>query len=68
MTTRTTRGTHTHDLEQRILEAVANDDDNLMDLLQEAIETMDEQKANLLLDKVNQMYAEAASELRGWRE
>lgn len=60
----------TPDLEQRILRAAENDDENLMDLLQEAIESIgidNEEQRNLLLDKVHQIQKEGLREIRGWR-
>lgn len=55
-------------LEQRILKAAENNDDNLMDLLQEAIERIpDDQQCELLLDKVLQILTEDMHEARGWR-
>lgn len=57
------------DLEQRIMEAAANNDDTLMDLLQEAIDTIpDEAYLDRLLDRVSQVQIEDSRELRNWRE
>jgi len=50
------------------LEAAANNSDNLMDLLQEAIETMDEAQASRLLDKVHQIQSENLRDIREWKE
>ena len=54
--------------EYTILEAAANNSDNLMDLLQEAIETMDEAQASRLLDKVHQIQSENLRDIREWKE
>lgn len=54
--------------EQALLEAAAKNSDNLMDLLQEAIETMNEAQASRLLDKVHQVQSENLRDLRGWNE
>ncbi len=55
-------------LEQAILEAAEKNSDDLMDLLQKAIETMDEVQAEHLIDKVHQVQSENLRDLRGWRE
>jgi len=53
-------------LEQAILEAAEKDDDCLEDLLQEAIETMDIQRVDRLLDKVHQIMSEGLRDALGW--
>lgn len=55
-------------LEQAILEATEKNSDDLMDLLQKAIETMDEAQAEHLMDKVHQIQSENLRDIRGWRE
>jgi hypothetical protein len=55
-------------IEQAILEAAENASDDLMDLLQKAIETMDEAQAERLMDKVHQVQSESLRDIRGWRE
>ena len=56
------------DLEQAILEAAEKNDDRLEALLLEAIETLDEQSADHLLDKVHQIMSEAVRDIRGWKD
>jgi len=56
------------DLEQAILEAAEKNDDHLEALLLEAIETLDEQSADHLLDKVHQIMSEAVRDIRGWKD
>ncbi len=53
---------------QAILKAAENADDNLQDLIQTAIENMDETQASRLLDKVHQVQSEDLRDIRGWRE
>jgi len=55
-------------LEASILEAVRKGDGHLDDLLREACETMDEERADRLLDRVHQMMSEDLRDLRGWKE
>src|SRR6266702_3665497 len=55
-------------LEQAILEAAENASDDWMDLLQKAIETMDEAQAERLMDKVHQVQSENLRDILGWRE
>ncbi len=56
------------DLEQAILEAAEKNDDRLEALLLEAIETLDEQSADHLLDKVHQIMSESLRDIRGWKD
>src|SRR6266567_861889 len=56
------------ELEQAILEAAENASDDLMDLLQKAIETMDEALASRLMDKVHQVQSENLRDIREWKE
>ncbi len=55
-------------MEQAILEAAENASDDLMDLLQKAIETMDEAQAERLMDKVHKVQSENLRDILGWRE
>ncbi len=55
-------------LEQAILEAAEKDSDCLEDLLQEAIETMDEKRIDRLFDKVHQIMSESLRDALGWKE
>ncbi len=55
-------------LEQAILEAAKKNSDDLMDLLQKAIETMDEALASRLMDKVHQVQSENLRDIREWKE
>ena len=54
--------------EASILEAAKNNDDHLDEMLTEAIETMDEDQATRLLDKISQIQKEAMRDLRGWKD
>jgi hypothetical protein len=56
-----------NELEQAILEAAEKNDDSLDDLLQIAIEQMDEEQAVHLLDKVTQIMKEGLRDARGWK-
>jgi Rad3-related DNA helicase len=53
--------------EQAILKAAENADDNLQDLIQIAIENMDETQANRLLDKVHQVQKESLQDILAWK-
>lgn len=55
-------------LEKRIMEAATNNADNLLDLIQEAIERIpDEDQCTRLLDRVLQAQKEDYCDLTGWR-
>ncbi len=56
------------DIKALVLEAARNNDDTLDDLLQEAIEQLDEQQANHLLDVVEQIMKEGLRDALGWIE
>ena len=55
------------ELEESILEAARKNDDSLDDLLQEAIEKMDEKRIDHLLNKVHQIMSEELRDLRRWK-
>ncbi len=55
-------------IEQAVLESAAKNDDCLMDLLQIAIEEMNEEQSSHLLDKVHQVQSENLRDIREWKE
>ncbi len=55
------------ELEQAILTAAEDNDDNLDNLLQQAIERMDEERVGRLLDRVTQIMSEGLRDARGWK-
>lgn len=55
-------------IEDALMEAAINNDHSLPDLIQTAIETLDEERADKLLDKVHQIHKEALADIRGWKD
>ena len=55
-------------IERSVLQAAEKNDEHLQDMLQVAIEQIDETQANRLLDKVHQVMTENLRDIRGWKE
>jgi len=53
--------------EEEILDAARNHSENLTELLQEKIETLNEEEATRLLDKVLLILKESLWDIRGWK-